>query len=76
MAKNRIGWECPKCGACYAPSVSRCWNCPGMFVEAVDEPLPPFIIQDPAATVFTGVGGSAAPDPRPAPTVFNGETVA
>ncbi len=23
------GWECPKCGACYSPSVARCMNCTG-----------------------------------------------
>ena len=45
-----------------------------MFVT-IDEPIPQFVIQDPDATVFTG-GGSAAPDPRPAPMTSNNvETV-
>lgn len=21
------GWECPKCGKVYAPSVQQCWTC-------------------------------------------------
>jgi DNA-directed RNA polymerase subunit RPC12/RpoP len=21
------GWECPRCGRCYAPSVAECWSC-------------------------------------------------
>ena len=27
-----IGWECPKCGACYSPTVERCMNCLGRIV--------------------------------------------
>ena len=26
------GWECPKCGACYAPTVAMCFNCTGQVV--------------------------------------------
>ena len=22
------GWECPKCGSVYAPTVQKCWICP------------------------------------------------
>lgn len=22
------GWECPKCGHVYAPTVAMCWRCP------------------------------------------------
>ena len=22
-----LGWECPKCGAVYAPSEKECWRC-------------------------------------------------
>ena len=25
----REGWRCPGCGACFAPSVERCPDCPG-----------------------------------------------
>lgn len=23
-----LGWECPKCGSCYSPSVQKCSYCP------------------------------------------------
>jgi hypothetical protein len=29
--EEQVGWECPKCGACFAPSVTRCENCVGSF---------------------------------------------
>jgi hypothetical protein len=22
-----VGWECPRCGACYAPTQPNCWTC-------------------------------------------------
>ena len=25
---TNLGWECPKCGGCYAPHVSKCSACP------------------------------------------------
>ena len=40
MSKNRVGWECPKCGACYAPNVQQCQTCNGV-IEAIGKPLPP-----------------------------------
>lgn len=24
---NAMGWQCPKCGACYAPCVPECRHC-------------------------------------------------
>jgi hypothetical protein len=27
MRNENIGWECPKCGICYAPTVQKCSNC-------------------------------------------------
>ena len=30
------GWECPRCGACYAPGVSQCFNCTGKIRTAGD----------------------------------------
>lgn len=26
---HQIGWECPKCGAVWAPSIALCLNCTG-----------------------------------------------
>ena len=26
-APRNLGWECPKCGGCYAPSVTECARC-------------------------------------------------
>jgi len=40
------GWECPKCGACYAPTVTKCETCGKVTA----------VIQDPDATRFTGGG--------------------
>lgn len=28
------GWECPKCGRVYAPSVAMCWYCPPIKATA------------------------------------------
>jgi|WetSurSiteA1Bulk_404760.scaffolds.fasta_scaffold00002_16 hypothetical protein len=25
---ENVGWKCPSCGACYAPWVWKCSNCP------------------------------------------------
>ena len=27
MIESDKGWECPKCGRCYAPTVGRCMYC-------------------------------------------------
>jgi len=30
-----MGWECPKCNRCYAPTILACWNCgPNMTTSA------------------------------------------
>lgn len=31
-----VGWKCPGCSACYAPSVPQCWNCRGTQVVVTD----------------------------------------
>lgn len=31
------GWMCPKCGVCYAPSVTECWRCvPPVVIRPMD----------------------------------------
>ena len=28
-----MGWECPQCSRCYAPTVDSCPTCPGITVD-------------------------------------------
>lgn len=35
FADQNVGWECPKCGACFAPHVTRCENCVGNVFSPV-----------------------------------------
>lgn len=30
---RRLGWECPRCHRCYAPTVERCPQCPATEAE-------------------------------------------
>jgi hypothetical protein len=32
------GWECPKCGHVYSPSVATCWICPQQAVTSTVTP--------------------------------------
>ncbi len=46
---TRKGWECPKCGRCYAPDVKECRHC----AKPCQPPIPESItikITDPAGT--------------------------
>src|SRR3972149_3745964 len=52
IAVMNQGWECPKCGSCYAPHVDECKKCPSTFttpyVPAVC--LHPEAVQDTSGT--------------------------
>ena len=30
---TNLGWECPKCGNCYAPTVERCTSCGNEYYQ-------------------------------------------
>ena len=34
-----MGWECPKCGRCYAPAISDCWSCNNQVAESTTNNL-------------------------------------
>jgi hypothetical protein len=35
---SNLGWVCPKCGGCFAPTVTRCENHPGVVEITAEEP--------------------------------------
>ena len=38
-----LGWECPRCHRCYAPSITQCPHCGGNYQgSGVIPPLPPY----------------------------------
>lgn len=54
------GWECPKCGACFAPHIDRCPDCAGT-VQGTSVNVPSIHVDIPGGmtTGFcTCVGGS------------------
>lgn len=32
-----IGWECPKCGRCYSPTMSECYVCNNQIIIATKD---------------------------------------
>ena len=35
MGSDNKGWECPKCGRVYAPSVTECFACNALVVQPI-----------------------------------------
>lgn len=60
------GWECPKCGKVYAPSVDECKHCNGAASAPVLPMLPPMPYTPPIT----------APQPYILPTITQPHTVA
>lgn len=52
-----MGWECPKCGACYAPSIKKCKQCNGI-IEAIGKPLPPAKVAPAIPTIHLQLHGN------------------
>jgi hypothetical protein len=56
------GWQCPGCGACYAPFVAACHRCqPRTVGGANTTPWPP--LPNPLPTTTCGPASAAGPEP-------------
>lgn len=53
-----MGWQCPRCGACYAPIVMRCENCKGE--PPLKFPATPVVQACLGCGAFPCVGGTTA----------------
>lgn len=60
-----MGWECPRCHACYGPSVAQCFNCTGKTGTAGGT-----IAWPPSPYPNTSGGTAAWPADKPVPLPY------
>lgn len=63
---TNFGWECPKCGRCYAPHIIQCSWCGPNTVTAPYIPSPPWTVP-PYGPLVTWNYSNASPQSEPQP---------